>query len=257
MVDEQERCGSAGDGSAGRVHSHPLGRVRRFAVIPRVHTGGVSSDSRTAWSDRVTRAASDYAMQLIGRTLDDSFGRMARASRGSFLQITYRSKPFYPAPLPEVDEERLVRERACEQCALRYAVFGEHRFCLVCGLLAPLVAALDALAAETVRLDALDELPSETRRRLHESGVLDRTYADTIENVAGIVEAMAERTFRQRVANADQLLKGRGKVFQRLDDFANLFQAEARVDVRTLSERCSEHGLCPRLHMAELLRLWR
>ena len=182
--------------------------------------------------DRVMRAASDYAMQLIGRALDDSFGRMARSSRSSFVKITYRSKPFYPAPLPEIDEDRLVRERACEQCGLRYAIFGEHRFCPVCGVLAPLVTAADALAAETVRLDVLIDLPIDTRRRLQESGVLDRTYADAIENVVGIVEAMAERTFRQLASNADELLKGKGKVFQRLDDFADLFHSASGRDIR-------------------------
>jgi hypothetical protein len=81
------------------------------------------------------------------------------------VRITYRSKPFYPAPLPEIDEERLVRERACESCGLRYAVFGEHRFCPVCGLLPPLTIALDALEAESVRLDAMGEVPTEARRR--------------------------------------------------------------------------------------------
>lgn len=135
--------------------------------------------------------------------------------------------------MPEIDEERLVRERSCEQCGLRYAIFGEHRFCPVCGVLAPLVTATDALAAETVRLDALNDLPIDTRRRLQESGVLDRTYADAIENVVGIVEAMAERTFRQLEPNADQLLKGKGKVFQRLDDFADLFHSAIGRDVRS------------------------
>lgn len=182
--------------------------------------------------ERVMRAASDYAVQLIGRTLDDSFGRMARSSRNSLLSITYRSKPFYPAPLPEIDEERLVRQRVCEECGLRYAVFGEHRFCPVCGLLTPLVTATDALAAETVRLDALAKLPPDTCRHLQESGVLDRTYADTIENVVGAVEAMAERTFRQLAPTPEQALKGKGKVFQRLDDLADLFLAETGRDVR-------------------------
>ncbi len=182
--------------------------------------------------DRVMRAATDYAMQLLGRALDHSFRRMARRSRNSFVTISYRSKPFYPAPLPDIDEERLVRERVCDQCGLRYAVFGEHRFCPVCGLLAPLVTASDALAAETVRLDALAELPPDTRRQLQESGVLDRTYADAIENVVGLVEAMAERTFRDLVPGADQVLKGRGKVFQRLRDLADLFRAQAGRDVR-------------------------
>jgi hypothetical protein len=181
--------------------------------------------------DRVMRAASDYAMQLVGRTFHKTFGAMARRSRGSAVRITYRSKPFYPAPLPGIDEEHLVRARTCEATGTRYAIFGEHRFCPVCGLLPPLVTALDALDAEAARLDLLRELPAASRRSLQEAGGLDRTYADTVENVVGIVETMADRVFHELVPNADSILRGRGKVFQRLDDFADLF-ALAGLDLR-------------------------
>lgn len=180
---------------------------------------------------RMMRAVSDYASQLLDQTLDKSFGRSARRSRGSFVQITYRSKPFYPAPLPDIDEESLVRQRTCGACGLRYAVFGEHRFCPVCGLLPPLVAALDSLSAESVRLDALAELPVDVLRRLRETGVLDRTYVDTIENVVAVVETIADRVFRDVVPGADALLKGKGKVFQRLNDFAGLFAIHVGIDV--------------------------
>jgi hypothetical protein len=182
---------------------------------------------------RVTRAASDYAMQLLGETLDRSFGSMARRSRSSSVRVTYRSRPFYPAPLPGIDEERLVRERRCADCNLRYAVFGEHRFCPVCGLLPPLTAALDGLAAEVLRLDALSDLEPAAAATLRESGVLERTYVDTIENIVGIVEAMAERDFRARVPDAEMQLKGRGKVFQRLNDLADLLQSNLGIDVRS------------------------
>lgn len=181
---------------------------------------------------RVMRAAADYAKQLVGRSLEKSFGGAARRSRGSLVKITYRSKPFYPAPLPGIDEEKLVRERLCASCDLRYAVFGEHRFCPVCGLLTPLTAALDALAAETVRLDVLRDLPPDTHAALRESGVFDRTYVDTIENVVGVVESMAEQVFRGAVPSADVVLKGKGRVFQRLDDLADLFVAELGTDIR-------------------------
>ena len=182
--------------------------------------------------DRVMRAAGDYAVQLVGQTLNRSFGRAARRTRGSFVQISYRSKPFYPAPLPGIDEQRLVRERRCADCQLRYAVFGEHRFCPVCGLLPPLTIALDALAAETVRLDVLADLEPAAAAPLRESGVLDRTYVDTIENIVGIVEAMADRVFRAAVPQAEIVLKGKGKIFQRLDDLADLFQNEMAIDLR-------------------------
>lgn len=182
--------------------------------------------------DRLLRAAGDYAQQLVGRMFDDAFGGMARRSRGSMIQITYRSKPFYPAPLPEIDEETLVRERTCAGCGARYAVFGEHRFCPVCGVLPALVTALDALDAESLRLQVLADVPEPARSSLRESGVLHRTWVDTIENVVGIVEVFAERMFRAAVSDADAKLKGKGKVFQRLDDFADLFAADVGMDLR-------------------------
>jgi len=99
-------------------------------------------------------------------------------------------------------------------------------------MLSPLLIALDALNAETVRLDALMELPEGDKARLRESGVLDRTYVDTIKNVVSIVEAQAEKTFRSLVSDPDSAIKGRGNIFQRLDDLAHLFQSELSIDLR-------------------------
>lgn len=169
---------------------------------------------------------------MVGRMFDDAFGKMARRSRGSMIKVTYRSRPFYPAPLPEIDEAKLVRERACPECDLRYAVFGEHRFCPVCGALPPLVTALDALDAETLRLEALAGVPEPAQSSLRESGVLHRTWVDTIENVVGIVEVLAERRFQDAVTDAETITRGKGKVFQRLDDFAELFLAHVGIDLR-------------------------
>src|SRR5258706_9166073 len=132
--------------------------------------------------DRMMRAVGDYAQQLIGNMLDQTFGKMARRSRSSMVRISYRSKPFFPAPLPGIDEARLVRERSCATCGVRYAVFGEHRYCPVCGQLPALTAAFDVFRAEEARLDLLGELPAETKAAAREIGMLDRTYVDAIEN---------------------------------------------------------------------------
>jgi hypothetical protein len=182
--------------------------------------------------ERAIRAGTDYGEQVVGQMLDRAFKGVARRSRNSMFSISYRSTPFHPSPLPSIDEERLVRERVCEGCNLHYAVFGEHRFCPVCGPLPPLVAALDALGAEVVRLDALGAISADAQAALREQGVLDRTYVDTIKNLVGIVEALAERVFRQAVASADEVLKGKGKIFQRLDDWSNLFVAYGLRDPR-------------------------
>lgn len=184
--------------------------------------------------ERLERVAHDYGSQLVGDMLDDSFGRMAKQSRGNkFLKISYRSTPFFPEPLPGISEENLIRERACEGCGVRYAVFGEHRFCPVCGPLSARTVALDALAADETRLEVLGNLDTELLRTLREAGVLDRTFADTVENVVGTIESFAERRFADLVPSAESIVKGKGKVFQRLNDFADLFQAHAGLDLRT------------------------
>lgn len=181
--------------------------------------------------ERIRRPAIDYANQLVDETFQKSFGRTHR-SRRSGLSISYRSKPFFPAPLPGIDEERMIRERTCERCGLHYAVFGEHRFCPACGLLSSLQIALDALTAEATRLDVLGDLTDEDHFRLRETGVLDRTYVDTIENIVSVVEAHAERTFKLVATDPERALAGKGKIFQRLEDLADLFEAEFFVDLR-------------------------
>lgn len=46
------------------------------------------------------------------------------------------------------------------------------------------------------------------------------------------VEVMAEQVFRSGVTDADEVLRGRGKVFQRLNDLAELFATYMNVDPR-------------------------
>ena len=182
--------------------------------------------------DRAMRVAQNYGEQMIRQTLDHALRGLAQRTRNSLVSITYRPTPFHPRPLPAIDEERLVRERRCQSCALRYAVFGEHRFCPACGLLPPGLIASDALAALSAGLDAFTSMPDTTLAELREQGVLDRVSADTIKNLVGIVETLAEAVFRSRVGAAGMILRGRGNVFQRLDDFADLFNDHGLTDLR-------------------------
>ena len=125
--------------------------------------------------------------------LDDSFGKLARSTqRNKFVTVTHRSTPFYPDPLPGIDEERLIRERVCDTCQLRYAVYGEHRYCPVCGPRAHRRAGFAFSRSHPPQCPP-HELPAETLRPLRETGVLDRTYADTVKNVVDAVESLAER----------------------------------------------------------------
>ncbi|MBT8225843.1 MAG: hypothetical protein KJO75_10145 [Dactylosporangium sp.] len=184
--------------------------------------------------DRALRAAGDLGVQLVGQALDGVFDQMTtpRPRSGFGIEISIRSTPFYPQPLPGIDEEKLIRIRSCGGCALRYAVFGEHRFCPVCGPLPADVVALDALSAETARLDGLANLPADATATLREQGVFTRIWVDTLENLVGVVEPLAAAVFHAAVADADQRVKGKGNVFQRLDDTADLFVAAGYPDLR-------------------------
>jgi hypothetical protein len=183
--------------------------------------------------DRIMRAASDFAMQMVSQELDKMFGGLARSSRGGSISFSYRSQPFYPRPLPGIDEEQLVRVRTCAGCQNNYAVFGEHRYCPVCGQLPAASVAFDALQADTARLNALEALPTDSKALLREQGVFTRNWVDTVENVVGVVEALASSLFRAAVPNAASLLNGKGAIFQRLDHMADLIVTAGFPDLRT------------------------
>lgn len=189
--------------------------------------------------DRAMRAVGDLGVQIVGRALDKAFNGFTSSRRrsrrsGLGIEVSSRTEPFYPEPLPGIDEEKLIRIRTCGDCSLRYAVFGEHRFCPVCGRLSAMAVALDALAAETARLDGLAQLPAETTASLREQGVFTRLWVDTLENLVGVVEALGSGVFRDAVGDSEQRLRGKGNVFQRLDDTAALFVDAGYPDLRAV-----------------------
>ena len=183
--------------------------------------------------DRLTQVAVDHGRQLIDNTIGKAFRDMARSTRhNKFIRVEYRSKPFYPKPLPGIDEEGLIRTRTCPTCQVRYAVFGDHRFCPFSGPLSASDVATDALAAETAKLEALASIPADAAPALREQGVFDRIYVDTLGSVVGTVETLAKDVFTTQVANAGGLLAGKGNIFQRLDELAKLFNTHLGADLR-------------------------
>jgi hypothetical protein len=181
---------------------------------------------------RIMSLAEDVGRQLVDQMLDTTFGQLGHR-RDGVIRFERNPRRPQPRPLPGIHEEQLVRERSCPSCGMRYAVFAEHRFCPACGPLPARQIAVDALEAEASRLDALETLPGDIRAALGEQGVLDRQYVDTIENLVSVVESLASATFSDHVPGAAALLRGRGNVFQRLDDLADLFAAHTSSDLRT------------------------
>ena len=182
---------------------------------------------------RALAAAGEYAQQLVKASLNDSFKNLAqRSRRGSGgVSITYTaSADTKPDALPEIVEESPIRERTCIRCLTRYAIFGEHISCPVCGRLPPEVVSRDALEAQEVALAMLEGLPTDRLDQLRESGALDRTAAGTLGSVVSILEMFLKQIFLDRVVDGDDKIAGKGNVFQRLDDARQLYRDHLSID---------------------------
>jgi hypothetical protein len=126
--------------------------------------GPVASDIAAGAWRRITGDLGKWICWPGGRRRWPRYRLSARASE--------RPRIGTACPLPGVQQEKLVRERECTACGMRYAIFREHRFCPVCGRLPAIGAAMDSLDAEAGRLDAFDAIPPYTRAALREQGVV-------------------------------------------------------------------------------------
>jgi hypothetical protein len=187
-------------------------------------------------NQRVMSAAEEYATQVVEGKFDDIFSNMTRRvnSHGGAVRMTYSGSSRMrraPKPLPQIAEEAPIRERTCDRCGNRYAVFGEHVACPVCGPHPPKTVATDAFDAQQAVLSIVNHVPTEVLAELREVGALEKTAAGVLGSVVGTVETFLKQTFLTRVAGADTLIAGKGNVFQRLDDAAHLYSDHLAIDL--------------------------
>jgi transcriptional regulator NrdR family protein len=186
--------------------------------------------------DRTMGAAHEYASQLVVGSLDNIFTNMTRRvnSRGGAFRMTYSGSSrshAAPKPLPAIAEEAPIRERTCDRCHNRYAVFGDHVACPACGPHPPKTMACDALDAQEVALSVVNHVPSEVLAQLRESGALEKTAAGVLGSVVGTIESFLKQTFLVRVPGGAAIIAGKGNVFQRLGDAAQLYKDHLAIDL--------------------------
>jgi sarcosine oxidase delta subunit len=197
-----------------------------------------SDEFRTeAQENRAIAAAEAIAMQQVEDQLDDmmrNFGSKSRSRSTSGFRVEFNYKPAsrQPArPLPEIVEERARRTLTCSNCGTHYAVYGASAFCPVCGPRAATDTVLEGIARARYMLALEDQLPPEERDAARDMGVFDGAAADTVKNIVTQFEVFTRDQFNARAPNPAASVKGKGNVFQRLDDTAQLFTDHCGIDL--------------------------
>lgn len=198
----------------------------------------------TAQRERVMAAAQGLAEQWIHEQVNDMFGRTFGGARprprrsGSFLSVETSYTPGTPPPvraLPEALEEQTRRVVECSTCGNHHAVYSATSFCPVCGPRPAAEKVLEATAAAREALAVEDRLDVDERETLRGAGVFERFAVDAIESVVSLFEMFAREQFEHRVRDAQRHTRGRGNVFQRLDDAAKLFSAHTGLHLIALA----------------------
>jgi hypothetical protein len=188
-------------------------------------------------------AAEQYAASMLDDILGKAFGgRSQSSSRRSGISIEFKpGTPPRRRSLPEVGEvEETRRTMQCQVCSEVAAVYGLAIYCPNCGQLAPAQQFAELVRMHRDGLAALDDLPEQAKRALAESGVLGANYENTIKDGFAALETYLRARFEAEAP--DVPLKGKGNVFQRLDDAADLYRDHLHVDLpRLLSESGWEH----------------
>jgi Zn finger protein HypA/HybF involved in hydrogenase expression len=189
---------------------------------------------------RLEAAAQAAAEQYVAAELDAMLGkalggRSRASSRRSAIsvQLTYKpAKPPSRRVLPTFEVEETRRTMQCGACNERFAVYGLALYCPSCGQLAPTQQFSELVRVQRERLAAMDTFPAELKQALKESGALSSTQESTIKDGLTALETYLKARF---IADAPAVsLKGKGNVFQRLNEAAELYRDHLGVDLPSL-----------------------
>jgi hypothetical protein len=123
----------------------------------------------------------------------------------------------------------------CVACDERVAVYGLAIYCPNCGAMAPAQQFAELLRVQQDRLAVLDALPAEHKRALSDSGVLTATYESTIKDGFSSLETYLKARF---ITDAPQVsFAGKGAIFQRLPEAADLYREHLGIDLPGLAGR--------------------
>jgi hypothetical protein len=194
-----------------------------------------------AQRERVLAAARGLAEQLVHGMFNDmmsqTFNQPRSARPGSFMSVEMSYTPGSPPPireLPGIAEAQIQRVIECSSCSNHHAVYSATSFCPVCGPRAAADKVLEAATGARQALSVEDRLNRDEREQLRSIGVFERFAVDAIESVVSLFETFAREQFYDRAPRPDEVVRGKGNVFQRLDDTRRLLDEHAGVDLAGL-----------------------
>jgi len=102
----------------------------------------------------------------------------------------------------------------------------------VCGPRAAVDTVLEQIAAGRVALAVEDQLAPAEAEAARDAGVFEGMAANTLKNIVTLFEVFARDQFNTHASNPAAAVKGKGNIFQRLDDTAQLFNDHCAIDLR-------------------------
>ena len=235
----------ASDGTVGRkcpscrryfkVDAQGLGRVTRlwcpYCGAEAERDEFMTLDQRR----RIRSAAARLALEEVGKMLEEAF-RPLECLRTGPIQVRFEKGRVETPPLLTYLEKETVREKLCDTCGGRCAVYGIALACPLCGRREPLGMFVESLEAARACLAAVDHLPVARRKALEASGGEDRLVENALRDTVTAFEAYCKSRYEELKGpvGLQSLLGKRGpNVFQRLDDAVSIMETAQQRKVGT------------------------
>lgn len=153
--------------------------------------------------DAMREMAKNYAMDLIGKKLDEAFSGLARSTRhNKYLKFTYkpgRRVSFVNSPIGQREEWET--DITCEVCGTRYSVIGSAYFCPCCGHNSVIAVFDESMDTVEKMVDSLSEVKAMLERRYgrDKAETMCRDMReDTLGNIVSAFQKFAEGIYKRK-----------------------------------------------------------
>ena len=162
-----------------------------------------------------TKEQIEYAKSVAMREIDAAMRRELKQlecnypARGMFgIGISMKLEPGAPVPLRHYREKRLETEVVCDQCTLRYTIYGVFAYCPDCG-------AHNSRQILSKNLDlAVKEL--DLAQQVDANDLAEHLIADSLENVVSAFDGFGREVVRVHAPKSNDPARAANLSFQNL-----------------------------------------